>query len=99
MFADTHAVRAFGSANSSHAADLTAVAATLSSTPDAAADAMLGPVAARFLAAFSGASTEASRAVAALADQLAVGCRTAHAAATAYETADEHTGTQVSEVY
>jgi hypothetical protein len=99
MFADTDAIRALGTASSAHAADLAAVASALSAMPDAAADAMLGPVGARFLAALADATTEASRAVTALADRLAAGCRTAHASAAAYENADEHTGAAVSRVY
>jgi hypothetical protein len=98
MFADTEAIRVFGAANSAEAADLAAVAADLSAMPDAAADAMLGPVGARFLAALAEATSEASRAVTALADRLAAGCRTAHATAAAYESADERTGTLVSGV-
>jgi hypothetical protein len=96
MFADTDAVRAFGSANAAQAADLGAVAAALSALPD---DAMLGPVGARFLAAYADATAEASRAVSALADRLAAGCRTAHAAAAAYDNADVCTGTSVSGVF
>jgi hypothetical protein len=97
MFADTDAIRALGAATSAHAADLTTVATALSSMPDAA-DA-LGPVGARFLAALVDATTDASRAVTALADRLAAGCRTARASAAAYENADERTGAQVSWVY
>src|SRR5437868_2446562 len=97
MFADTDAIRALGAANSAHAADLMSVATTLSSLPDAA-DA-LGPVGARFLAALADATTDASRAVTALADRLAAGSRTAHASAAAYENADERTGAQVAGVF
>ncbi len=99
MFADTDAIRAFGAANSAHAADLATVAAALSSMPGAAAGSMLGPVGTRFLAALADATTEASRAVTALGERLAAGCSTAHASAAAYENADEHTGTLVSRVY
>jgi type IV secretory pathway VirJ component len=97
MFADTDAIRALGAANSAHAADLAAVAATLASMPDA--DAMLGPVGTRFVAALADATTEASRSLTALADRLTAGGLTAHASAVAYENADEHTGTLVSRVY
>jgi hypothetical protein len=99
MFVDTDAIRAFGAANSAHAADLAAVAAALSSMPGAAADSMLGPIGARFLAALAGATAEASRAAAALGERLAAGCDTAHASAAAYENADDRTGTMVSRVY
>jgi hypothetical protein len=95
MFADTDAVRAFGSANSAQAADLAAVASALAAPPDAA----LGPIGARFVAALADATTEASRAATALADRMAVGCRTAHTAAAAYDSADDRAGTRVSGVY
>jgi hypothetical protein len=96
MFADTDAIRAFGAANSAQAADLAAVAASLSSMPDAAAGPMFGPVGARFLAALAEATKDASRAVAALGDRLAAGCLTAHASAAAYENADCRLGAAVS---
>jgi hypothetical protein len=99
MFADTDAIRAFGAANSAQAADLAAVAAALSSMPGAAADSMLGLIGARFLAALADATAEASRTAAALGERLAAGCDTAHASATAYENADDRTGTMVSRVY
>jgi len=97
MFADTDAIRSLGAANAEHATDLAAVATALSSLPDAA-DA-LGPVGARFLATLTDAAADASRAVTALADRLAAGCRTARASAAAYENADAGAGAQVSEVY
>jgi hypothetical protein len=96
MFADTDAIRALGAANSARAADLATVATALSSMD--AGDA-LGPVGARFVAALAEATAEASRAVTALADRLAAGCRTAHASAAAYENADDSTGTRVSGVF
>jgi hypothetical protein len=99
MFADTDAVRTFGSANSAHAADLHAVARALSSMPDTAADVVLGPIGAGFLAALAEATTEASQAVAALAERLSAGCRAAHAAAEAYESADDRTGALVSRAF
>ena len=96
MFADTDAIRTFGAANSAHAADLAAVAAALSSMPGAAADSMLGPVGARFMAALIDAATDASRAVAALSDRLDAGHLTARASAAAYENADHQLGVAVS---
>ena len=99
MFADTDAVRAFGSANSAHATDLAGVATALALMPDAAVEAMLGPVGARFLAALADATTEVSCAVTAMADRVAAGCHTAHAAAAAYDTADDRAGNWVSGVY
>jgi hypothetical protein len=92
MFADTDAIRTFGTASSAQAADLTAAAATLSSVPGPAADSMLGPVGARFLAALAGATTDVCCAVAALRDRVAAGCDTAHASAGAYEEADADGG-------
>ena len=95
MFADTEAIRIFGSANSAQVADLAVAAAALSSMPGTAA-ATLGPVGAGFVAAFANATKETSRAVTVLADRLAAGCHTAHASAAAYEGADERTGALVS---
>lgn len=96
MFADTDAIRAFGAANSAQSDDLTAVAAALSSMPDTAADAMLGPVGARFLTALTEAVADASRAVSALSDRLDAGHFTARASAAAYENADHSLGAAVS---
>jgi excreted virulence factor EspC (type VII ESX diderm) len=97
MFADTDAVRAFGSANSAHAADLGTVATALLSMPDLGP--MVGPVGAGFLAALTEATTEASRAAAALADRLEVGCRAARFAAAAYDNADQRAGIRVAGVH
>lgn len=96
MFADTEAIRALGAANSAQAADLAAVAASLSSIPDAVATSTLGPVGARFVAALTDAAMAVSQATAALSDRLAVGHLTAQASATAYENADQHLGTTIS---
>jgi hypothetical protein len=96
MFADTDAVRAFGAANSAHAADLSAVVATLESMPGAAAGTMLGPVGARFLVALAEAAADAGRAVSALSDRLQAGHVIARASATAYEDADHRLGAAVS---
>jgi hypothetical protein len=98
MFADTDAIRAFGAASSAQAADLAAVAATLSSMPDPAAGSMLGPVGTRFLAALADATTETSSAVAALHERVASGCDTAHASAGAYEGADARGGRLIAGV-
>jgi hypothetical protein len=98
MFADTDAIRAFGAASSAQAADLVAVAATLSSMPGSAAGSMLGPVGTRFLAALADATTDASRAVAALGDRAAAGCDTARASAGAYEEVDVHGGRLIAGV-
>jgi uncharacterized membrane protein AbrB (regulator of aidB expression) len=98
MFADPDAIRAFGAANWAQAADLATVAAALSSMPGAAAAWMLGPVGTRFLAALADATTDASRAVAALGDRVAAGCDTARAWAGAYEEADAHGGRLIAGV-
>ena len=96
MLADTDAIRAFGAASTAHAADLAAVAATLSSMPGAAADSMLGPVGQRRQEAGADGTTEASRAVAALGERLQAGCLSAHASAAAYENADQRAGAAVA---
>jgi hypothetical protein len=98
MFADTDAIRAFGTANSTQAADLAEVAAALSSMPGPEASAMLGPVGRRFLAALAGATTDASRALVVLSERLEVGHSTARASAAAYEHADQQLGAEVSRV-
>ncbi|HVQ49311.1 MAG TPA: hypothetical protein VMS92_04620 [Mycobacterium sp.] len=96
MFVDTDAIRAFGAANSTQAADLAAVAAALSSMPGSAAGAMLGPVGTRFLAALADALVQGSRAVAILSDRVEAGHLTAYASAGAYEDADHQLGAAVS---
>ena len=92
MLADTDAIRALGSANSVHAADLAAVASTLSSLPDPATASMFGPVGTRFLAALADAAASEARAVAALRDSVAAACATARASATGYDDADQRVG-------
>jgi Excreted virulence factor EspC, type VII ESX diderm len=96
MFADTDAIRAFGTANWVQAADLASVAVALSSMPGADANETFGPVGTRFLSALADAATQAAKAVAALSDRLDAGDRTAHASAAAYENADHQFGTAVS---
>ena len=96
IFADTDPIRAFGAASSAQAADLAAVAATLSSTPGPAAGSMLGPVGARFLAALADAIVQGSRAVATLGDRMEAGHVTAYVSAGAYENADHELGAAVS---
>jgi hypothetical protein len=95
MIADTDAIRALGSDNSAHAADLAAIATTLSSLPVEAAAPMLGPVGARFLTALAEAAADGSRAVAAMSDRLSASSTTAHAAAIAYDDADHGAGTRI----
>jgi hypothetical protein len=96
MFADTDAIRAFGAANSTQAADLAAIAAALSTMPGPAAGETLGPVGARFLAAFADAVVQGSRSVAMLSDRVEAGHLTAYASAGAYEDADHQLGAAVS---
>jgi hypothetical protein len=96
MFADTDAIRAFGAADSAQAADLAAVAASLSSMPGPVAGSLLGPVGTRFLAALADAIGQGSRAVATLSERMEAGHLTAHASAGAYETADHQLGAAVS---
>jgi hypothetical protein len=57
---------------------------------------MLGPVDSGFLAALADATTEASRAVAALGHRLDAGHLTARASAAAHEDADQQLGVAVS---
>jgi hypothetical protein len=92
MFADTDAVRAFGAANSAHADDLSAIASTLSSLPTAAVATVMGPVAARFVAALTEAAIRESRAVAALAEGASAAATTARSSAAAYDAADLRAG-------
>jgi hypothetical protein len=94
MFADTNAIRTLGSAHSVQAADLAAVASILSSLPSGAS--MLGPVAARFLAALADAAAGEARAVAALGDSVSAAGRTAHASATGYDDADQRVGGRIA---
>lgn len=96
MFADTEAIRSLGAASAAHAADLAAVAATLSSLP--LTSPTLGPVAAQFLTALADAAADESRAVAALVGRLSAAGRTAHTAATAYDDADLGAGRRIAEV-
>jgi hypothetical protein len=94
MFADTDAIRAMGSANSAHAADLAGVAAVLSTVP--LAGSALGPVGAKFVAALAEAAADGSRAVSALGESLAASHRTASAAAAAYDDADHGAGALIT---
>ena len=88
MLADSDAIRALGSACSAQAADLAAIAATLSSLPGPATADLFGPVGADFLAALAEAVADQSRAVAALGDSVAAAAATAGASAAGYDDAD-----------
>jgi hypothetical protein len=88
MFADTDAIRALGSANSTRADDLADIAITLSSLPIAASGASLGPVGAGFLSALTEAAADGSREVAAISDHLGMSNTTAYSVASAYDSTD-----------
>ena len=91
MLADTHAIRDFGSATGTQAAELAAVAARLAAVPSAAAGPALGPVGERFLAALAEATGAASAAVAELGHRMAAAEHTAYACATGYRDAEHRT--------
>jgi hypothetical protein len=96
MFADTDAIRALGSATSTHADDLTVIATALSSLPVAAAGSSLGPVGARFLSALTEAAADGSRAVTAMSDHLVMSNTTAYAVASAYDSVDSGAGVRIA---
>jgi hypothetical protein len=96
MLADTDAIRALGAASSTHAADLAAIASTLSSLPGPASASMFGPVGASFLAALADAAACEARAAAELSDSVCAACTTAHASATAYDHVDQRVGGQIA---
>jgi hypothetical protein len=98
MFADTDAVRAFGAAHSSHAADLSAIALTLSSLPIGAVATMMGPVAADFVAALAEAAAAESHAVSTLGDKALAAAHTARSSAAAYDAADQRAGASLPQV-
>lgn len=85
--ADLAAIRALGTALAAHAADLNTVAAALRSMPSPA-DA-LGPVAERFVIAFTEAVTEHSAAVAALGTHTASGALHAEGTVNVFHAAGE----------
>jgi hypothetical protein len=96
MLADTDAIRDLGTASSANAADLAAIASTLSSLPDPATSEMFGPVAAPFLAALADAAACEARAAAQLRDSVSAASTTAHASATAYGDVDQRVGGQIA---
>ncbi len=98
MFADTDAIRALGSANSTHADDLADIAAALSSLPVTSAGSSLGPVGARFLSALTEAAADGSRAVTTLREHLLISSTTAYAVASAYDSVDSATGVRIAGV-
>jgi hypothetical protein len=98
MFADTDAVRALGAAHRVNAADLSAIAATLSSLPTAAIAAVMGPVGARFVTALAEAAARESHAVAALSDTVLAAGGTARSSAAAYDAVDHRVGESLPRV-
>ena len=92
MLADTDAIRALGSASAARAADLAAIAATLSSLPGPTTAALFGPVGAGFLAALAEAVADQARAVAVLGKSVEAAATTAGASAAAYDDADSRAG-------
>jgi hypothetical protein len=96
MFVDTDAIRALGSAHTTHADDLAGIAASLTSLPTGSA--VFGPIGARFVAGLATAAAEASHVVAALSHRLSTSTGTAYAAAAAYEDTDSGIGTRIAEV-
>lgn len=85
--ADMVAIRTLGHALDAHAADLTAVAASVRSMPSAGAD--LGPIGERFATAFAEAVSAHSDAVAALAAHTGAGAVTAGNTAAGYVAAGQ----------
>jgi hypothetical protein len=96
MFADTDAIRALGSANSTHADDLARIAIALSLLPNAAAGGSLGPVGAGFLSALTEAAAHGSREVTAISEHLAMSNTTAYTVASAYDSADSGAAVRIS---
>ncbi|WP_441961236.1 hypothetical protein [Mycolicibacterium houstonense] len=85
--ADVAAIRDLGDALAAHAAHLDAVAAALRSMPSPATE--LGPIADRFVAAFTHAVSAHSDAVAALGARTGTGVAGAAATATGYHLAGQ----------
>ena len=90
MFVDTNAICALGTDCSTHADDLSTVAAALRSLPGAGAATAFGPVGAGFLAALAEAVRTEMRAVIALSDDLASAHSLTGVVAQAYSDADRH---------
>ena len=95
MFADTDAIRALGAVNAAHADDLTAIADALGSLPVASGSA-LGPVGSRFLSALSEAAAHGARSVTVISNRLTLSGETVKAVASAYDSADSHTGARIA---
>ena len=88
MFVDTNAICALGTDCSTHADDLSAAAAALTSLPGAGGAAAFGPVGAGFLAALADAVTTEARAIVALSEDLASAHSVTGVVAEAYADAD-----------
>lgn len=100
-FVDPQAVRALGTANCVHAADLEEIASTLSSLSSLSslpAPPTFGPVGARFLAALAAAAAEAAHAVREISEALLESNATAYAAAAAYVDADHGASARIAGV-
>ncbi|WP_260762405.1 type VII secretion target [Mycobacterium sp. SMC-4] len=95
MSVDTDTVRRYGTAASSQAADLHAVAQRLGTVGSGSA-AAFGPVGARFLAALTRAAVSEAHAITALGGSLSVACDAAHATARAYQSTDFEAGVRVA---
>lgn len=96
MLADTATIHALGSAYTTHAADLAAVAAALRSIPPPSE--ALGPVGDRFLTAFTHAVARQSDAVAALGERVQVAGVVAGHNATSFDAAGSRAAGLLPEV-
>jgi hypothetical protein len=96
VLADITVIRALGAAHSHQAADLAAVAATLRSAAPSSCAEVFGPVGARFVAALAEAVARESRAVAQLAERIAVAGHTADATAAAYGGSEHRAGQAIT---
>ena len=95
LSADTDAIRVYGSASATNAADLQVAAARLTAVGAVPAP-MFGPVGAAFQAALARAAEREARAVSALSTVLAAANPAAVTAAHAYESADADAGSRLT---
>lgn len=95
LSADTEFIRAYGSALSGHAADLTAAAARLTAV-DAGSAALLGPIGARFQAALARAIDREASTITDLGRSVAAAHPAASATAQVYEGADAAAGARLA---
>ena len=92
VLADTAVIRAFGAAQSRHAAELEAISAALVSGGGQFDSDALGPVGAAFVAALADAAARDARLVALLGERVATAGATARATADAYVVTEQGTG-------